>query len=121
MRLMPMFNSTHTHHHVHYHDDLTEVKRTLQKIVLTQERIMSAISDFAAKQNSHNARIDGAVTGLQRDIAGLNEKIEALQNSAGQITAEDQALLDDIESRSAAIATKLEALDGLTPPTPPVG
>ncbi len=80
---------------------------------------MSAISDFATKQNAFNDRIDVAVTDLQGDIEALNAEILKLQNSAGQITPEDQALLDGIQTRSEGIATKLEALDALTPPTPP--
>lgn len=83
-------------------------------------RIMSAISDFASKQNSFNDRIDSAVTGLQGDVAALNAKITELQNSPGTVTPEDQALLDALQSRGETIAAKLEALDALTPPTPPV-
>jgi peptidoglycan hydrolase CwlO-like protein len=84
-----------------------------------QGQLMSAISDFAARQTAFNGRIDAAVTGLQGDVKFLQDKIDELQNSAGQITPEDQALLDDIDARADAVATKLEALDALTPPTPP--
>lgn len=84
-----------------------------------ERKIMSAISDFAAKQNAFNDRMDAAVAGLQGDVKTLNDQIAALQATQGQITPEDQALLDQIEQRGDAIATKLEALDALTPPTPP--
>lgn len=86
----------------------------------TERKIMSAISDFATKQNAFNDRMDAAVTGLQGDVKTLNDKITALQNSPGTVTPEDQKLLDDIQARSSAIADKLDALDALTPPTPPV-
>lgn len=82
----------------------------------TETKIMSAISEFAAKQKAHNDRIDTAVAGLTEDVAELNRKIEELQNNPGTITPEDQALLDEIETRSDGIAAKLEALDALTPP-----
>lgn len=96
-------------------------------------KIMSAISDFAAKQKAFNERLDNAVssvstsvTGLQGDIQSLNDKITALQNSSGTVTPEDQALIDQLEAQGGAIADKLEAassaltaLDELTPPTPP--
>lgn len=85
----------------------------------TECKIMSAISDFATKQNAFNDRVDAAVTGLTDDVKVLNDKITELQNNPGPITPEDQALLDAIEARSAAIAAKLEALDALTPPVPP--
>lgn len=80
---------------------------------------MSKISEFADKQNAFNDRVDAAVTGLVADVQSLNDKITELQNTQGGITPEDQALLDAIEERSAAIATKLEALDALTPPAVP--
>jgi hypothetical protein len=85
----------------------------------TETKIMSAISDFSVKQNAFNDRMDTAIEGIKGDVKTLNDKIEALQNSAGQITPEDQALLDAIEARGDAITSKLEALDALTPPTPP--
>jgi len=82
-------------------------------------RIMSKIGDFAEAQNAFNDRVDTAITGLQGDIKALNDKITELQNSAGQITPEDQALLDSLQARGQTIADKLEALDALTPPVPP--
>jgi outer membrane murein-binding lipoprotein Lpp len=92
-------------------------KSDLQEIA---NKIMSAISDFATKQNAFNDRVDTAIAGLTTDVQTLTDKINALQNTPGQITPEDQALLDTIQSRTATIATKLEALDALTPPAPPV-
>jgi len=80
----------------------------------------SPIADFAAKQTAFNDRQDAAVAGLTSDVASLNDQILALQNSPGAITAADQALLDGIQTRSETIATKLEALDALTPPVVPV-
>jgi hypothetical protein len=81
---------------------------------------MSAISDYAAKANAFNDRIDSAVTGLQGDVQALNDLIVKLQGTQGQVTPEDQALLDQLQARAETIATKVEALDALTPPTPPV-
>lgn len=83
--------------------------------------IMSAISDFAAKQNEFNDKIDTAVSGLTDDIKALSDLIKQLQESAGTITPEDQALLDGIQARTGAIADKLTALDSLNPPAPPAG
>jgi outer membrane murein-binding lipoprotein Lpp len=92
---------------------------TKQDLKITEHKIMSAISEFAARQDAFNNRIDVAVDGLTSDVQVLVAKIEELQNTAGQITPEDQALLDAIQSRSDAIAAKLEALDALTPPPVP--
>ena len=98
-------------------------------------KIMSVISDFAAKQAAFNKRqgdaVDAAVasvTGLSTDIQALADKITELQNSPGAITPEDQALLNEAETQGDALAAKVEALsnslsalDALNPPAPPVG
>jgi len=102
-----------------------ELKRGLlaleHKLALMEINIMSAISDFAAKTNAFNDRIDTAIAGLQTDVQTLNDLITKLQNSPGQITPEDQASLDAIQARASAVADKLDALDALTPPpAPPV-
>lgn len=92
---------------------------TKQDLKHTERTIMSAISDFAAKVNAFNDRIDAAIAGLQGDVKNLEDQIAALQNSAGQITPEDQALLDGIQARASTVADKLDALDALTPPVAP--
>lgn len=104
--------------HLYHHADPQQLC-LLERILELQESIMSAISEFAAKQNAHNEKINTAVTGLQDDVQTLNDKIAELQATQGAITPEDQALLDEIEAASGAVAAKLEALDALTPPKPP--
>lgn len=92
--------------------------------------IMSAISDFAAKQKAFNDRQGAAIDSLVSSVAGvtgdvktLNDKITELQNSSGGVTPEDQALIDDLETQGDALATKLEtvtaSLKGLDDATPP--
>lgn len=97
------------------------------------EKIMSAISDFLAKQKSFNDRqaaaidsVGTSVTGLQGDIAELNRIITELQNSSGGVTPEDQALIDQLVTQGEATAAKVEAastalseLDNQTPPVVP--
>ena len=108
---------------------------TKQDLHATEQRIMSAIADFAAKQKAFNDRqgaaVDAAVTSItaiQGDLKTLNDKITELQNSPGAITPEDQALLDQLDAQGEAVSTKVEAaaaalsnLDAMTPPAPPVG
>jgi len=79
------------------------------------------VAEYAATQNAYNDRIDKAIDGLVADNKTLNDLIKQLQSTQGTLTAEDQALLDQIEQRAAAQATKLEALDAQTenPPEPP--
>jgi chromosome segregation ATPase len=109
---------------VHVHlasvDDLRSIQTSLAHLLTLGERHMSAISDFAAKQSAFNARIDSAVDGLTQDIAEMNAKIQELQNTPGAITPEDQGLLDELQQRGEGMAQKLEALDALHPPAPPV-
>jgi len=110
-----------------------KLKQILNRIIQTESTIMSAISDFAAKQKAFNDRqgaaIDGAVasvTALTADVQALNDKITELQNSQGGVTPEDQALINDLETQGDAVATRLEgvasalaALDAQTPPVVP--
>lgn len=81
--------------------------------------IMSKISEFAAQLAAFQTRIDTAVTDLQGDVKNLSDQIKALQDSAGEISAEDQALLDGITAQAATVADKLDALNALTPPVAP--
>lgn len=105
--------------HEHHHDDMQKIEHALHFLKQLGEKIMSKISDFATAQNAFNDRIDTAVTGLTGDIAELNSEIAKLQATQGEITPEDQALLDGIQTRSQGIADKLTALDALTPPVVP--
>jgi peptidoglycan hydrolase CwlO-like protein len=95
---------------------LTVIEHNLSERI---NRVMSAISDFSAKVTAFFDRQDTAITDLQGDVDNLQKQIAALQNSAGQITPEDQALLDAITTRAQTVSDKLDALDQLTPPAPP--
>lgn len=81
---------------------------------------MSKIAEFAATMNAFTDRQDAAVAAVQADVMWLKDKIDQIQNTPGEVTAEDQALLDAIQARTAAVADKLEALDAMTPPPVPV-
>lgn len=80
---------------------------------------MTAISEYAAKQDAHNAAVDTALTGIAADIQKLNDEIATLQNSGGTISPEDQATLDRLEAKGADVQAKVEQLDALTPPAVP--
>ena len=57
------------------------------------EAIMTAISDFAAKQNAFNDQMDTAITGLTADIKFLGDTILQLQTSPGTLTARSFGVL----------------------------
>ena len=92
---------------------------TQQDLINMENRIMSAISEFAATMVSFSDQMDAAVTNLQGDVQNLVDQIAALQASQGAITPEDQALLDGIQARASSISSRLSALDELTPPVVP--
>ncbi len=98
---------------------LVRIESYLITLIFIGENIMSVISDFAAKQAAFNDRMDTAIADLQGDVKTLNDEIAKLQASSGAISAEDQALLDGLQTRAQGITDKLEALDALTPPPPP--
>jgi len=112
---------------------LAGILEELSQIRHNQNQIMSAISEFKAKQDAFNvaqaAAIDLLVTstaGVATDVQALKDKIDELQNSPGEITPEDQAILDQLvtdgtalAARAQATADALKALDEQTPPTVP--
>ncbi len=101
--------------------DLGQVLVVLSATILQLEHVMSAISDFSTKVNAAFDTLGTAVDGLTTDVQTLNDTIKKLQDSAGTVTPEDQALLDEIQTRAQGVADKAKALDDLTaaPPTPP--
>lgn len=90
-----------------------------ESLATNQEKIMTAISDFAAKQDAHNAKVSAALDDIKTEIGTLNTEISTLQNSPGTITPEDQATLDRLDASGTSLEAKVAALDTLTPPAPP--
>ncbi len=114
-----MKNDNVVHVYLHLADDCSH--KFLFEIKHLGDKIMSAISDFAAQQAVYNDQLNVAIDGLSSDIQALNDLISKLQNTPGVITPEDQALLDSLQEKSKIAADKLSALDALTPPVvPPV-
>lgn len=104
----------------------------LENLIMT---LKEAFNAYVAEQTKFNDRqgvaIDSIVTsqgGLTGDIAELNRIITELQNSSGEVTPEDQALIDDLVAKGEAASVKAEgvaaalaALDEQTvPAVPPV-
>lgn len=83
---------------------------TLHDLKRMENRIMSAIGDWSAKVGP---KLDRIQTGLD----AVQALVEQLQNSPGAITPEDQALLDQIETKVDAIASDADSVPA-PPPTP---
>lgn len=81
---------------------------------------MSAVSEFKGKFDAFNARITTSIDGITGDVAFLKAKIEELMQSE-TISAQDKADLQAISDAMEALGSKAEALDAMTPPTPPAG
>ena len=93
---------------------------------------MSAISDYEAKVDAAfvaiGQTVDSIVTsvaGVSGDVDRLKATIKQLQDSAGTVTPEDQALLDKIEagannlaSRLAGVREAMASLDAATEEAP---
>ena len=82
------------------------------------KKIMSAITDWAAREEANLTTISGTLDTIVAGIKALDDKITALQNSPGTLSPADQAALDQIEADSKALVTKAAAID-TTPPPPP--
>lgn len=77
------------------------------------------IVDFATAQTQYNQQIGTGLDGIAGDIKTLNDTIAKLQSTPPELDPADQALLDDIQAQSAALADRVKSLDELTPPTVP--
>ena len=102
-------------------ESLARIEHAISRIFTQGAQLMSAISDYVAKQKAHNDAVSSDLDTIQTAIGALNDKIAQLQNSPGQITPADQALLDGIEQDGQALQAKADALAGKAPPTPPAG
>lgn len=86
---------------------LRAVSHALEHNILRLEnRIMSAIQDFATAQTAAFDRMDTAIAGIQTEIAALK---------AAAVSPADQALLDGLASRASATAGTLETVAAPAP------
>ena len=87
----------------------------IEDLKQTEIRIMSAITDWASKEQADLDSISGTLDGIVAGITALDALITSLQNSPGTISAADQAALDAIQAASKALVTKSGAIV-VTPP-----
>ena len=92
---------------------------TKQDLETFVNKIMSAISDFAAAQAAFNADVSADLDTIQTAITALNAQITTLQNSPGPISPADQATLNDLQTAGLALQSKADSLAGKTPPVVP--
>jgi predicted transcriptional regulator len=95
--------------------DLSPVTRRLDALAEGQKRIMSAITDWAAKEQADLSAISATLDGIAAGILNLDQMIQRLQNSPGPLGPDDQAALDAISGASKNLATKASSIS-VTPP-----
>ncbi len=83
---------------------------------MTVTESLKAFGDAMKAYQTKDQQDVDAITAL---IAALNAKIKELQDSAGTLTPEDQALLDSIQADGLTLEGKLDALAATTPPSIP--
>lgn len=100
---------------------LDDIYKQNKSIIKRLGEVMTKISEFVEKQKVHNQAMSDGLDGIVGDIQALNDKITELQNTSGEVTPEDAALIDEIEAAGAALAERITSIDSLTPPpVPPV-
>ncbi len=102
-------------------DGLAELTKLLHVLSGKVDKAMSKISEFSDAVNASFNDINKGIDGLAGDIKTLNDKITELQNTPGPLSPEDQALLDAIQATAVSAASRVKALDDLTPPVAPPG
>lgn len=80
-----------------------------------EKRIMSQITELATVIQNNQTRVATALIEIRADIATLNERIIALDESVGKITPEDQFALSEIRDLAASLATDSEAVARIVP------
>lgn len=85
-----------------------------------------AIQAFAAAEGAVLDSLVAALNSITTGVKALDDLITQLQNSAGQISPADQALLDQIQAKSNALVAQANAINTtppgtVIPPGPPPG
>jgi hypothetical protein len=96
---------------VHWDSVLSAIADLKKQVLQQGATTMSAVTDFAAK-------VEANFAATKAGIQALDDKITALQNSPGTLSASDQAALDAIVADSAALVTQTNALPPTVVPVP---
>lgn len=86
----------------------------------TESKIMSAITDWADKEDADLAAISDTLNGIVAGVAALDQLILDFQNSPGTLSQADQDRLDKIQAAVGALKTQAGAIS-TAPPTPTPG
>jgi len=93
-------------------DALYDLKCKVGTLISNQGKLMSALSDYAAKVDAFAANVASAADAIKTAIAALQAQI-----AAGTVSSSDQAALDKSLADLGAAAAKIDAI--AAPPAPP--
>src|SRR6185369_8727848 len=79
-----------------------DIKRILEKL----ETFMATFEQFVQDTKDHNQATSDALTDLAGDIQTLSELVASLQQAAGTLTKEQQAVLDELDAKGKEIAER---------------
>lgn len=105
---------------------LRELRKLRKTVERGTEKIMSKITDFAMKVQTQFDAVNVSLDNIVADEANLAKQISDLKDqiAAGgsNLTPEDQAALDLVDSNATAAAAKTKAIADAVPdlPSPPV-
>jgi hypothetical protein len=98
---------------------LREVRDEIRIQTQQNEKLMSAITDWAATEQASLTAISNTLNSIVTGIAALDALIQGFQNSPGTLSAADQAALNAISAQSAALVAQSAAIS-TAPPVAPV-
>jgi hypothetical protein len=90
-------------------------KQDLEKV---KDKILSAIQDWAAKEQADLTAISASLDNVIAGIATLDALITGFQTSPGTLSTADQAALDAIQAVSKTLVVKASAISVTPPGTP---
>lgn len=104
-----------------------DVKRLETLIMTLQESFRAYVvkrDEYDTRQEAATDILTESLTGLTGDVKGLKDLIKKLQDSAGEVTPEDQATIDRLQAQADRTTARLEAasaaLKSLNEETPAV-
>lgn len=86
-----MFGTKHTHTHFHFHGDNSSIRKTLKKILMTQEEAVAKINELTAQTQKSNAEINQKLTELQDALAAAGNVTPAVEAALAGLAAVVQA------------------------------
>lgn len=88
---------------------ITVIEKQTELITNQITHMGNELDDYIAAQKAANERISAALEGVTGDVARLKELIEQL--TAGEVSNDQKAALQELSATAGSIVSKLEALD----------